>query len=85
MAGNLVGWSYIASKEYDMALEYLFDALEKDDKIAAIHLNIGLAYKAQEEYEDALTYFENAIELDEGSIGSRAKAEIVRIEQLREE
>jgi len=85
MADNLLGWTYIAMKEYDTALEYLFDAMEKDDEIPAVYLNIGLAYKAQEEYNDAIKYFEEAIDRDDGSIAKRAKAEKIKTQALLDE
>lgn len=81
MALNLMGWSYISLGKYDTALEYLFDALDENDKIPAIYLNIGLAYKALEDYDNAKDYFKAAIEQDDSSISKRAKAEIIHIEE----
>lgn len=57
------GFMYVATKEYDKALEYYFKAYKIDDKDPLVLFNIGFIYKLQGNYDRAKTYFEKVITL----------------------
>lgn len=63
MSYNILGWSYLADGNYELALIELEKSLELDNELEAAYLNIGLVYLEQERIDLAVTNLEQALEL----------------------
>lgn len=81
MAYNLLGWSYVASGNYEQGKISLDKALSLDPTLAAVHLNLGNYYRAQNNLIQAKASYEQAINYDKsGSIARAARNLIKSIE-----
>lgn len=77
MSYNLLGWAYIALNDFPNAKENLQKALELDENLDAIYLNIGTLYEKQEMYEKANKFYSKALLLGQGSsVGNLARIKI---------
>lgn len=80
MSYNLLGWAYLADRNFDLALQQFELALERDEELPAVYLNIGVIYKQQGRIDLARENFEQAERLarltSNDSIFERAKSEL---------
>lgn len=67
MAYNLLGWAYIAKKDFSKARQNLEKALQIDPNLSAAHLNLGQLEQAQNNFSAALKHYEKTIALTEKS------------------
>jgi tetratricopeptide (TPR) repeat protein len=58
------GYLLRLSKQGDLGLEDLLNAIDLDGEDAEYHVDLGITYKAQERYEEAIAVYQKAIELD---------------------
>ncbi len=71
MTYNLLGWSYIGTKDYDQAEKNLKKSIEMDNTLSAAHYNLARLYQEKNKYDLALKYYQEAYKLDvNGSIGN---------------
>jgi tetratricopeptide (TPR) repeat protein len=61
---NNLGYAYLQTGRYDMALSHLRRAVAANDGNAQAHLNLGLVQMTLQNYAQALAEFERAVELD---------------------
>ncbi|MDD3861754.1 MAG: tetratricopeptide repeat protein [Candidatus Gracilibacteria bacterium] len=77
MSYNLLGWAYIATNDFEKAKENLQKALEMDENLDAIYINIGILYEKLEMPEKAKEFYYKALLLGQGSsVGNLAKIKI---------
>lgn len=67
MAYNLLGWAYIAKKDFAKARQNLEKALQLDPNLAAAHLNLGQLEQTQNNASAAFKHYEKTIEITEKS------------------
>jgi len=60
MSFNLIGWSYIASKKFDMAESNLKKAMVMNPDLDATYLNYGMLLEAKGEAKNALSFYKKA-------------------------
>ncbi|MFA7685455.1 MAG: tetratricopeptide repeat protein [Candidatus Gracilibacteria bacterium] len=77
MSHNLLGWAYTASNDFEKAKESLQKALELDENLDAVYLNIGILYEKQGVDDKAKEFYDKALLLGQGSsVGNLAKIKI---------
>lgn len=62
-----LGWAYFQKGEYNKALVYYKQAVDKDAKYFPAHLNLGLAYMQTEKWDVAIEAFKKAVALESKS------------------
>lgn len=67
MAQNLVGWAYLASKDFTNARNTLAKALELDPNLSAAYLNLGKLYEHLSYPDTAKDYYRTAFRLGQGT------------------
>jgi tetratricopeptide (TPR) repeat protein len=59
-----IGAAYLASKEYEYALNYFYQALARDDRLHQAWVNIGFALNELKRFSEAKDVLENAIAIN---------------------
>lgn len=73
MAYNLLGWAYLAKKDYGNAETNLLLALSKDRGLSAAYLNLGKLYEETGKLDNAKKFYQRAYFMDQGtSVGNTA-------------
>lgn len=73
MAHNLLGWAYVANRDFINGRKYLERSIELNDEFDAPHLNLGWMYEKQNNFKKAMEYYKKAFDLGRGTaIGNLA-------------
>lgn len=62
-----LGWAYFQKGDYNRALLYYKQAVDKDSKYFPAHLNLGMAYMQKEKWDVAIESFKKAIAIESKS------------------
>src|ERR1700761_7661274 len=83
---HLMGLLCVASKQYDLAIEWFALAIRQNPDVADYFLNLGLALQRRDRFEEAIKSYDQALVLksDQADVWLRMGEILQRLERLDE-